>query len=287
MKTIDSSVFPYLKWDAELASLSRSYQSAGPYPHIVLENFLAAEALHKALQEFPDVRSGDWIHYLHVNEKKYGKNNPKQFGPAVRQVIDELNSPAFVAFLGKLTGIQGLFADPALEGGGLHQSVRGGYLNIHADFTVHPHHRHWRRRVNVLVYLNEAWEDSYGGHLELWDRQMKTCRHKVLPVFNRAVIFNTDADAFHGHPEPLKCPENASRKSIALYYFTEEKTAPKIQSTEYRARPGDGLKALWIYLDKMLLRVYDQVKRTFKLDDQFASNLLQRISNFFNPPRKP
>lgn len=279
MKT-ETPVFPYSKWEAELPVLSRDYQAAGPYPHTVLDHFLSDDALRGALQEFPDVHTGDWIHYLHVNEKKYGRTDAKQFSPAIRKIIDELNSREFVAFLSKLTGIPGLFADPSLEGGGLHQSVRGGYLNIHADFTVHPHHRHWQRRVNVLVYLNENWEDSFGGHLELWDRQMKACCKKVLPIFNRCVIFNTDADAFHGHPEPLTCPETASRKSIALYYFTEEKK-PVIQSTEYRARPKDGLKALLIYLDKMVLRGYDAVKRALNLDDRFASNLLKRIAKLF------
>jgi len=281
MKTAESSVFPFEKWLPQLSALSKKYQAASPFPHIVLEDFLNHDSLDKALSDFPDVRSGDWIHYLHINEKKYGKTNAKQFSPAIRRVVDELNSPEFVALLTKLTGIHGLFADPSLEGGGLHQSVKGGYLNIHADFTVHPHHRNWRRRVNVLVYLNKDWPESYGGQLELWDRQMKACEHKVTPLFNRSVIFNTDADSFHGHPDPLQCPEGVSRKSIALYYFTEEKTPPKIQSTEYRARPSDGFKAMWIYLDKMALRFYDRIKRALGLDDSFASNVLNSIYRFF------
>ena len=289
MKTADPSVFPYAKWGQELTSLSLQYRSAEPFPHIVLEDFLTEESLKKALQEFPDVNSGDWIHYLHINEKKYGKNNPKQFGPAVRQVIDELNSPAFVSFLTRLTGIEGLFADPSLEGGGLHQSPRGGFLNIHADFNVHPHHRNWRRRMNALIYLNKDWQDSYGGHLELWDQAMKKCVEKVSPVLNRCVIFNTNEDAYHGHPLPLTCPENKTRKSIALYYFSKEKNAPKVRSTEYRARPGDGIKGVGIYLDKMLVRTYDAVKRRLDLSDDFASNSLKtidRLKRFFGGKRR-
>jgi Rps23 Pro-64 3,4-dihydroxylase Tpa1-like proline 4-hydroxylase len=103
-----------------------------------------------------------------------------------------LNSPPFVDFLEKLTGIDDLLVDESMEGGGLHQSLRGGFLNIHADFTVHPHYRRWRR-VNLLLYLNAEWPEEYGGELELWSTDMKRREEKVAPIGNRVVIFNTDA----------------------------------------------------------------------------------------------
>jgi len=269
-------IFAYSKWSRDLPNLKNRYQQATPFPHMITDHFLKEDTLRKGLAEFPAFGSKDWIHYVHFNERKYGKTDRQSFSPTLGAIVDELNSPLFVRFLTDLTGIQGLFADESLEGGGLHQTGRGGYLNIHADFTVHPHHRKWRRRVNLLVYLNPHWSDSYGGHLELWSQDMKSRVHKVLPTFNRAVIFNTEHDSFHGHPEPLQCPDTASRKSIALYYFTKE-TSPMIQSTEYRARPTDGSKRILIYLDKMILRIYDGVKRFFKLDDKYASNTLRSL----------
>jgi len=196
--------------------------------------------------------------------------------PTLRSLVEELNSERFVRFLSRLTGMEGLFADESLEGGGLQQSPAGGFLNIHADFTVHPHHQNWQRRVNVLVYLNKNWLDAYGGCLELWDKSMRRCVHKIVPLFNRAVIFNTDSDSFHGHPDPIRSPEGMTRKSIALYYFTKE-TKPLVRSTEYRPRPGEGLKGVWIYLDKMILRGYDFVKRRLGLSDDFASRLLNQL----------
>ena len=159
----------------------------------------------------------------------------------------------FVSFLEGLTGIDNLFADPSLEGGGLHQSTTGGYLNIHADFTVHPHHRNWRRRVNLLLYLNEDWHPGYGGDLELWTTDMKRREKVIAPLGNRTVIFTTDADSFHGHPEPMTCPPGVARRSLALYYFSLE-DQPLVRSTEYRARPGDGVHSAMIYADKQLLR---------------------------------
>ena len=144
-------------------------------------------------------------------------------------------------FLERLSGIEGLIADPHLDGGGLHQIERGGRLAVHADFS-----RNWKlqleRRLNLLVYLNEDWDESYGGHLELWDRSMTRADQRILPVFNRCVIFSTDSTSYHGHPDPLTCPEDRTRKSLALYYYTVERPREKrssARSTVWRARPGE------------------------------------------------
>jgi Rps23 Pro-64 3,4-dihydroxylase Tpa1-like proline 4-hydroxylase len=271
------AIFPYSKRLGQMASLQKQYREAQPYPHIVLENFLQPETLEKALSEFPDVQSGGWIHYVHFNEKKFGKNKLDALPPTPQAIIQELNSKPFLEFLTALTGIPNLYSDQSLEGGGLHQSKRGGFLNIHADFTVHPHHRQWQRRTNVIVYLNKNWLEDYGGHLELWDRTMTRMEKKVSPIFNRCVIFNTDADSFHGHPHPLQCPEDVTRKSIALYYYTQE-AAPQARSTEYRARPEDHLKAILIYADKMALRFYDFAKRRLGLSDNLTSKILSLLS---------
>jgi hypothetical protein len=102
---------------------------------------------------------------------------------------------------------------------------------------------------------------------------MKTCAEKVAPVANRVLIFTTDATSFHGHPEPMTCPEGMARRSLALYYFTEE-VNPVVRSTEYRPRPGDGLHSVMIHVDTRMLRVYDWAKRRLGVSDRTASRLL-------------
>src|SRR3546814_10871992 len=76
------------------------------------------------------------------------------------------------------------------------------------------------------VCSSDLWEPAFGGDLELWDAGMKHRVRAVAPVFNRCVVFNTDSDSYHGHPDPLTCPEDRSRRSIALYYYT---ASPGIQ----------------------------------------------------------
>jgi len=272
-------IFDYNTWAPKLPELTARYAKAEPFPSIQLDNFLVSDAARAALAAFPSPASKDWVHYKHFNEKKLAQTKRALIPEDAGRVIDELNTPRFVNFLSKLTGIEGLMPDPGLEGGGLHQIVRGGFLNIHADFTAHPHQRYWARRVNALIYLNENWTDAYGGHLQLWDRQAKHCVKKILPVFNRCVIFSTDPDSYHGHPEPLTCPEGWTRKSIALYYFTKSETKPYTRSTEYKSRLEDGvLKKCLVYADKMALRAFDFAKRRLGLTDKVADVILRRLS---------
>ena len=138
--------------------------------------------------------------------KKVGIKNTK-FDSRLKNTIEALNSKEFLKRLEHITGIRSLIADHDLGSGGVHRSTRGGFLNIHADFTVHPYQHDWHRRINVLIYLNEKWDDNWGGQLELWDKKMKNCVTKISPIFNRCVIFNTDYNSFHGHPEPMTCPK--------------------------------------------------------------------------------
>ena len=121
-----------------------------------------------------------------------------------------------------MTGIPDLHADDVMDGGGLHRSLPGGFLNVHADFSAHHSKPGWRRRVNLLLYLNPEWQPEWGGELELWSKDMQRCVTRVEPKANRILLFTTDADSFHGHPEPLRFPPGQARRSLALYYFTIE-----------------------------------------------------------------
>ena len=165
-----------------------------------------------------------------------------------RELIEELNGPHFIRWLELVTGMSGLEADPYLEGGGVHQIPRGGFLKLHTDFNWHRRlQRH--RRINLLLYLNERWEADWGGELELWneaeigkiDGQAGAC---YAPLFNRMIIFATTDFSYHGHPRPLECPPDVTRNSIALYYYSQERPAHEIrfdrsERTNYRALPGE------------------------------------------------
>ncbi len=221
---------------AESAHLT--YIKAAPFPHIVLDDFFDPNLIDQLLAEFPRPDAIRWQQFDNEREIKLASAAESSFGPATRLFLYHLNSITFLDFLSAVTGIPNLIPDPGFEGGGLHQIVRGGKLGIHADFNRHGAYN-LDRRLNLLLYLNKDWREEYGGHLQLWNRDMTRCEAKVLPIFNRVMIFGTTDFTYHGHPDPLQCPEGMTRKSLALYYFTNGRPREEISddhSTIFRAR---------------------------------------------------
>jgi Rps23 Pro-64 3,4-dihydroxylase Tpa1-like proline 4-hydroxylase len=263
--------------------LARQYQMAVPFPHIHFDCFLNPQTAAAIAREFPDDHSTAWIRYKHANENKNGLSQRELFPPPIGELVDQLNSEVFVSWLRKLTGIPDLIADPSLEGGGLHQSSRGGFLNVHTDFSVHHYHPGWERRVNLILYLNPGWRPSWGGALEFWEPDMKRCAVSYAPFLNHAVIFNTDANSLHGFPEPLQCPPGTSRKSLALYFYTHSDGRRSVgRSTLYRPRPADGLlKSLVMRFDSWAVALYSRAKRRFGFSDRFASKVLSIFSSLY------
>jgi 2OG-Fe(II) oxygenase superfamily len=221
---------------------SADYCFADPFPHIVFDNFLPEPVARLALEHFPrHALSSDRVFDMGYAGLHKRQILPEECDASARQMFHFFNSRPVLEFLEGLTTIQGLIPDPYFVGGGYHETGRGGKLGIHADFRINDQ-LHLHRRLNVIVYLNETWQPEWGGALELWDREMKEKRRDVIPVFNRCVIFNTDANSFHGHPDPLQTPEGVFRRSIALYYYTASKeiyNEVPSTSTIYHARPGD------------------------------------------------
>jgi hypothetical protein len=258
---------------AALPESRGDYAAAVPFPHIVIDDVLTPSAYTAAAKEFPDIDDAFWKGYLHVNESKYSNTEPDTWSPALREAAEALTSPEFVAYLEELTGISGLIADWSMDGGGLHQTLRGGHLNVHTDFSTHHDHENWARRINVLLYLNEEWHDAWGGKLELWDQDMTARMEQVTPRGNRMLVFTTSDISYHGHPDGLTCPPDVARRSLALYYFTEEEQAVR-RSTHYRARPQDGLKRFAIAADRTALDLYDRAKRRFGVSDALAHRVL-------------
>ena len=223
---------------------AQNYAGADPYPNACFDDFFDPAILQTVLQEFPDMSRKTDSHFNDLNQNKLASRGEGRFGPVTREFMRYLNSQPFLEFLSVLTGIKDLIPDPFFVGGGCHQIRPGGMLKLHADFNKHPNNR-LDRRLNVLIYLNQGWEESYGGHFQLWDKDMTRCARKVLPVFNRMALFSTTSVSYHGHPDPLTCPPDRSRKSLALYYYTNGRPTSEIHagkvshSTIFRLRPQD------------------------------------------------
>lgn len=223
-------VFDLDRLQALAADTAEGFARAEPYPHAVFENFLDPAAAAELAQVFPKPEDRlAWDRFGAIGyEVKLGSSDEVRFPPALRRAIHDLNSGPFIRFLERLSGIGHLLPDPGLAGGGIHLSRRGDHLGIHADFNWHEGLQA-HRRLNLLIYLSPHWQAGYGGELELWDTNGTRRVRTVEPLFNRAVVFATRSDTFHGHPNPWAAPEGVCRQSIALYYYTTQRPADELR----------------------------------------------------------
>lgn len=224
---------------AALAAREReAYAAAEPFPHLVLDDFLRPDAARAIAGAIPGPDSGlPWDRYAAEGfEMKLASAREEVLPATVVRALHELNSGVFLRFLEALTGIEPLLPDPDLLGGGVHLVGPGGHLGVHADFNWHPRLR-LHRRINLLLYFNDGWRPEWGGDLELWSTDATRRVRSVAPLFNRAVVFNTRSDTFHGHPAPLASPPGVWRRSIAMYYYSAERPADEVRephNTRYK-----------------------------------------------------
>lgn len=229
------------RWLGFAAAKSNDYREAEPFPHIVIDDFLPENLAQAMVDEFPPLASMTVKNATSTSRNKGQSRHEEDWGPKTLDIVRSLNSRPFLEGISVLTGIDDLLNDPYLDGGGLHQIGDGGFLKIHADFN-----RHMKtgidRRINLLFYLNKDWPAAFGGQLELWDHTMSRCIRRVEPTFNRCVIFSTTSWSYHGHPDPLRCDQGITRKSLALYYYTNGRPRHERKanhSTLYKSRPGE------------------------------------------------
>jgi len=201
------------------------WADAKPYRHVVIDGFFTDAFARVLAREFPAGESAVWHQYANALEQKRTCNNWNAFGPATYRAFSFLNSAHFVELLRLTIGADyPLYADHGLHGGGLHAHGPSGKLNVHLDYEVHPK-TGLQRKLNLLVYLNPDWQEEWGGHLGLYESnpiQLSpgALAKSIVPVFNRAVLFETPG-AWHGLPEPICCPPDQARKSLAVYYMTD------------------------------------------------------------------
>jgi len=192
---------------------------AKPFPYCVFDGALELGAARQAARDF-DTAKFAFGKIPRTEKHAFNKRGGPwdMMSPQQTEIVTQLNSLEFVAYLERITGLRGLQSDPTLMGGGVHEVLPGGYLNVHTDFNIHPKFK-TLRALNLIIYLNEDWQDDWGGHLELWDDKVHHPIARFAPVMNRAVLFRTNEVSFHGHPKPLACPPDRRRRSFALYYY--------------------------------------------------------------------
>lgn len=243
------------EWTANLHQLSTQFNTANPYPHVVIPNFFSEQVAERLFSEFPMPTSDCWFVYKNPLEDKLACNDFNKLPSIYKTTFDILANNETVSLMSQITGISDLESDRELFSAGLHQHTKNGKLGIHLDNSHHPSGK--ERRITLVVYMCKNWKTEYGGDLELWDDEMKHCVSRIVPAFNNAVLFQTSGMCYHGFPDPIDCPQEITRNSLACYYLSPPRLGvvnrPKAQ---FVARPTDAPSEL---LDR--LREIRKVRR--------------------------
>lgn len=282
---------------------AQAFASAQPFRHVVIDDFLERTFIDELLREFPAFERGN---YIGDDGRPGGKSTVDampQLGAAYRRLDEIIQTPAFLSYIGRITGIDGLLYDPFYLGGGTHENRNGQPLSAHIDFNYHPSER-WHRRLNLIVYLNHEWDESWGGLLDLYRDPYADPKPavSVLPLFNRCVIFETTENSWHGF-DPIRLPEDRpglSRKSIALYFYTSERPAEETagrHTTHYVNRQlpehllaghtlSDGdistLHQLIAARDAQMKMLYEENSRLLQAQDKgFGGHLLYLMKRLY------
>ena len=200
------------------------YGNSGPFDHCVIDNFFSKDFAKILESEMPDYNSDLWFVYNNSIEHKKTQNSWEKFPTNTYRAFAELQSAEMTNRLSDLLGCP-LYVDHGLHGGGWHIHGTGGNLNPHFDYSIHPKMK-LERVLNIIIYISSDLRPENGGDMGLWSHDAEKGQpgdlvQEIMPVFNRAVLFNTTQNSWHGMSKPLDVQEGVYRKSLAIYYLRD------------------------------------------------------------------
>ncbi|MBV8818797.1 MAG: 2OG-Fe(II) oxygenase [Acidobacteriaceae bacterium] len=286
---------------SQTAARFRDFDTAVPFRHLVFDDFLDPEFCRSLAHSFPAFDPALATNEVGEVGRKAVHPDVKSLGPAYQRFDQLMQSREFLALLETVTGIPKLLYDPQYIGGGTHENLHGQDLDTHVDFNFHPATK-WHRRLNLILFLNEEWQQNWGGLLEL-QKDPSLPAHEnitatVLPLLNRCVIFETTESSWHGFRKIL-LPEDRrhlSRRSLAVYFYTKDRPAAELgpsHGTIYVPRPLPGfvqpghaltehevfeLEELFARRDAQIRYLYDREKEFSRIAESPSFRLARSLT---------
>jgi Rps23 Pro-64 3,4-dihydroxylase Tpa1-like proline 4-hydroxylase len=250
-------------------SWREAFSTALPFRHVSIDGFLEQEFAERLLAEFPSFDRKLSINEGGTTGGKAVNTNIREISPAYEELHEFISSKPFLDAMSRISGIPDLLPDPKMFGGGTHENQHGQELDPHIDFNYAEDHD-LHRRLNLIVYLNKDWKTEWGGAIEIHSNPRRPEENEIRafdPLFNRAVMFETNEVSWHGFPR-IQLPEaerHRSRKSLSIYLYTKDRPAGETAPTHgtfYVQRPLPPLFAVdhvltsddVLELKKLLLR---------------------------------
>ncbi|HZC82277.1 MAG TPA: 2OG-Fe(II) oxygenase, partial [Nitrospiraceae bacterium] len=172
------------------SALSNTSRITTPYPHAVLDRFYddaTADAILRWMEEdAPWVLDVQSFYVQYECDDLINVLNTGATAPAVApEMLDHLRQQ-----------LERIFETDLIAGRATvhaHKLLSGHAIGLHNDRPVRgvPSHR-------VIVHLNSAFDDSYGGHLVLLDRvDPEQSAVIVRPVHNSAILIEFSDHSWH------------------------------------------------------------------------------------------
>lgn len=201
----------------------------------IYNDFLPYDEAMLLYNDFPlDIENNDkWYAYKNPLEmNKYAYKNFEDIG-SVKRFYETLKTDSMLNYFKQESGFPSIENDPYLHGAGIHAYSTGGHLDLHLDYNIHPISKK-ERKLNFIYYLNKDWKSEWNGNLDLYNGE--NCVASIEPIFNRAVLFETNDDSIHGVPQTIKCPKDEIRKSLTLFYVQDSKPLNEYKEIRLKAK---------------------------------------------------
>jgi Rps23 Pro-64 3,4-dihydroxylase Tpa1-like proline 4-hydroxylase len=248
------------QWASEekIREWNKKFNEALPFRHVVIDNAIEPILAEKLSLEFPSLEKMK-VKYMGINESKSEHSDFENLDPSFASLKKAFSDEKIISAIEQISNIPSLITIHDRFGYGLHQGGKNSFLDIHVDYNLHPTQKK-QRRLNLILFLNKEWKESWGGSLEFWNEDVSQCMQSIAPLFNRCVIFECNEISYHGYAT-ITCPETESRKSFYHYYFSEPGKKLLFHDTIFKNKPQDRLSKKIIVRTKETAK--NLIKRTF------------------------
>jgi hypothetical protein len=181
----------------DLAAVAAAPVKDDPYEHMLIDHAVRAETAAAIEADYPQIDKPGSFALADL-----------EFGPAVRQLIDELDSDAYRDLLADKFGVD-------LAGRPTTFTLRGACAA--KDGQIHTDSR--SKILTILIYLNPAWAPD-GGRLRLLrgGRDLEDYAAEIEPTFGKMLVFRRSERSWHGHK-----PYEGPRRVLQMNYVTSGK----------------------------------------------------------------
>ena len=212
----------------EVFNFTQTFQNIYPFPYLKIDNILDEYFATQIQEEILNISEENWDRYENPFESKYTLRDKSDLPPHCKQLFSLLTSQDMLDNLTHIMKIP-IYNDPTKNWWGIHKYDNGDKLDIHVDAGIHPTTKQ-KKQLTLGIYLSsKEWNDDNGGHLEIWEGEntannnakLIRCCEKILPKFNRMVLFDCNDFSWHGNPYPIKCEKGEKRVFVTISYVSD------------------------------------------------------------------